>query len=90
MAPKELACFSVLAAVALGAQRLAKVNLRGGNEVPLSLFMMSIAESTERKSSVDSIAMSPVREFERLLAKLKFGSSAASIAKSGRRDLQKS
>ena len=69
MAPIELSVSSVLAAVALAAQSVGSVVLRSGAVVPLSLFLLAIAESTERKSSVDGIAMSPVRDFERELAK---------------------
>ena len=68
MAPLELSVSSVLAAVALAAQSVGSVVLRSGHVVALSLFLLAIAELTERKSSVDSIAMSPVRDFERELA----------------------
>jgi Protein of unknown function (DUF3987) len=70
MAPTELGVSSVLAAVALAAQSVGSVVLRSGANVPLSLFLLAIAESTERKSSVDSIAMAPVKDYERELFKL--------------------
>ena len=68
MAPVELGVSSVLAAVALAGQSVGSVVLRGGSVVPLSLFLLAVAASTERKSSVDKIAMSPVELFEKELA----------------------
>lgn len=70
MAPLELSVSSVLAAVALAAQSVGSIVLRSGAVVPLSLFLLPIAESTERKSSVDGIAMSPVKDYERELAEV--------------------
>jgi hypothetical protein len=70
MAPTELSVSSVLASVALAAQSVGSIVLRSGAVVPLSLFLLAIAESTERKSSVDGIAMAPVRGYERELAEI--------------------
>jgi Protein of unknown function (DUF3987) len=70
MAPTELCVSSILAAVALAAQSVGSVVLRSGAIVPLSLFLLAIAESTERKSSVDGIAMAPVKDYERELAEV--------------------
>ena len=68
MAPTELGVSSVLAAVALAAQSVANVTLRSGSAAPLSLYLLPIAETTERKSSVDGYAMAPVADYERELA----------------------
>jgi hypothetical protein len=70
MAPIELSVSAVLAAVSLGAQGVGNVVLRGGKVVPLSLFLLPIAVTTERKSSVDGYAMAPVLEYERQLAEV--------------------
>jgi len=70
MAPTELGVSSVLAAVSLAAQGVGNVVLRGGKVVPLSLFLLAIAETTERKSSVDGYAISPVEAYERELAEV--------------------
>jgi hypothetical protein len=70
MAPTELCVSSTLAAVALASQSVGSVVLRSDAVVPLSLFLLAIAESTERKSSVDSIAMAPVKDYERQLAEV--------------------
>ena len=61
MAPIELGVSSVLSAVALAVQGLANAVMPNGKEIPLSLFALSIAELTERKSSVDGYAMMPIR-----------------------------
>ena len=70
MAPTELCVSSTLAAAALASQSVGSVVLRSGAVVPLSLFLLAIAESTERKSSVDSIAMAPVKDYECQLAEV--------------------
>ena len=38
-----------------------------GREFPASLYLISIAESGDRKTAVDNIAMSPVRNYEKML-----------------------
>ncbi len=68
MAPIELSASAVLAAVSLGAQGVGNVELRGGKVVPASLYLLPIAKTTERKSSVDGYAMAPVAEYESALA----------------------
>ena len=57
---------SVLAAAALAAQPLANV-LIDGRRYPLSLFLVTIAGSGERKSAVDRLVLSPFRERQRSL-----------------------
>lgn len=65
-APVAIGAQSLLAASSLATQALADVKTLGGIR-PLSLFALTIAKSGERKSSCDSLAMEPVRSFEREL-----------------------
>jgi hypothetical protein len=63
-APTELAAQSVLAAASLAAQALADVRLPHGHGRPLSLFLMSVAASGDRKSATDEEALRPIRKRE--------------------------
>lgn len=63
-APDALCGQSVLAAASLAVQAHADVLVDGRRE-PLSLWAVTIAESGERKSAVDRIALEPHREHER-------------------------
>ena len=56
-----LAAQSVLAVGSLAAQRLADVHLPFGQTRPLSLFVVTLAGSGDRKSSADNEALIPVR-----------------------------
>lgn len=58
---------SLLAAASLAAQGLVDVH-HDGRVHPLSLWCLTVAESGERKSAVDSEAMRPARDYERVLA----------------------
>ena len=58
---------SVLGVASLAAQALADVRLPYGQSRPLSLFLLTIAESGDRKSSADNEAMAPVRKREERL-----------------------
>ena len=62
--PEALAANSVLAATALCAQPLADVQTLGGPR-PLSLFVLTIAQSGDRKTAADAVALGPVREHGR-------------------------
>ena len=55
-APLALCAQSVLAAASLAAQRHADV-LIDGRRCPLSLWLISVAESGERKTAVDQCAL---------------------------------
>lgn len=68
--PIECAANSVLAVASLAAQSRANVILPigEGKPAPLSLYLFTVLESGERKSSADSLALKPVRDFERHLA----------------------
>jgi hypothetical protein len=69
-----MAAQSVLAVASLAAQRLADVHMPFGQTRPLSLYLISIAASGERKSTGDNEALAPVdkheenlrREYERV------------------------
>lgn len=63
-APMALCAQSVLAVASVAAQGIADVELPTGQKVPLSLFLLSIAQSGERKSSVDRWATQPLQEEE--------------------------
>lgn len=67
-APDAVCGASLLAAVSLAVQGLADVH-HDGRVHPLSLWMLTVAESGERKSAVDAEAMRPARDFERELAR---------------------
>lgn len=62
-APIEIAANSVLAVVSLAVQGKVIIRTDHGS-IPPSLFFLTIAESGERKSSVDSAALKPVREHQ--------------------------
>ena len=61
---------SVLAVASLAAQGRADAVLPigQGKRTPLSVYCMTVLESGERKSTADSFALKPVRDFERELA----------------------
>jgi len=63
-APMDICANAVLAVAGLAAQPHADVQLPTGEVKPLSLFLMTIARSGERKTSTDSLALAPVREQE--------------------------
>lgn len=65
-APDALVAGSFLAAAAYAAQGLANLMV-DGRIYPLSLFLLTIAESGERKSATDEIATRPIRERQKAL-----------------------
>lgn len=67
-APDAVCGASVLAAASLAAQALADIEI-DGRIIPLSLWMLTIAESGERKSAIDAEAMRAARDYEKELAK---------------------
>lgn len=64
--PPVMAAQSVLAAAALAVQPFADAVL-DGRQCPLSLFMLTVAESGDRKSGVDKLATAPHKERQRQL-----------------------
>ncbi|MGK7863196.1 YfjI family protein [Falsiroseomonas sp. E2-1-a4] len=63
-APFALCAQSVLAATTLAVQAQRNVALPGSGEKPLTGLFVSVAESGERKSSVDRVALAPVYRIE--------------------------
>jgi uncharacterized protein DUF3987 len=63
-APMDICSNALLAVAGLAAQAHADVVLPTGEIKPLSLFLVTIAASGERKTSTDNLALSPVREQE--------------------------
>jgi hypothetical protein len=63
-APMDICANAVLAMGALAGQAHADVRLPTGETKPLSLFLITVARSGERKTSVDSLASVPVRQRE--------------------------
>lgn len=76
-APDAVCCASVLAVASLATQGLANVSM-DGRTIPLSIWMLSCAESGERKSAVDAQAMASVREWVRS-ARLHFDNEMAAF-----------
>ncbi|BAP77695.1 hypothetical protein MT1_0519 [Pseudomonas sp. MT-1] len=64
--PDALAAQSVLAAAAMAAQPHGNV-LRAGQVIPLSLFVLTVAESGDRKSAADRLALSAHHDRQRQL-----------------------
>ncbi len=63
--PEALTAGSVLSAAALAAQALADVVFPAtGQAKPLSLYMLTVGSSGERKSASDDFALAPVRQRE--------------------------
>lgn len=65
-APAAIAAHAVLSAAALAVQPIANVETLGGPS-PVSLFVLTIAQSGERKSACDRLAVEGVRAFEAAL-----------------------
>lgn len=65
--PKSMAACSALSALSLAAQGLASVRRTEGLLGSISIFTMILAESGERKTSVDEHFIRPVREYERAM-----------------------
>ncbi|MBI5722061.1 MAG: DUF3987 domain-containing protein [Burkholderiales bacterium] len=61
-APDALAAGSVLAAAAVAAQPFASVVMPHGQASPLSLYVVTSAESGDRKSATDAVACAPLEE----------------------------
>ena len=62
--PQAMAAQSVLATTALATQGHANVEL-DGRIYPLSLYLLTVASSGDRKTAVDRWALQPAREWER-------------------------
>jgi Protein of unknown function (DUF3987) len=66
--PIEMAAQSVLGVASLAAQPHADVVTPMGQTRPLSIFFVTVAESSDRKSTSDRESMVPVRMYEKKLA----------------------
>lgn len=66
-APIAICIQSLLGAVNLVVQGHANVKLPFGQEVPISCYFLTIAESGERKSSCDKEALAAIRKYEEQL-----------------------
>lgn len=64
-APLALCCQSVLAAASLAAQAHFDIKLPWGEQKPLSLFLLTVGESGERKSAVDGLVLGAGKAQER-------------------------
>lgn len=64
-APLALCAQSALSVASLVAQRLYNVGIHG-REHPLSLWLLTVAESGERKSAADAVLCREVKEWERV------------------------
>ena len=65
--PLALGSQSVLAAAAIAAQGHINIRLPTGAIKPVSLYLLTVGESGERKSSGDRLAMEPIRRYEACL-----------------------
>ncbi|MEX6662477.1 YfjI family protein [Pseudomonas sp. W2-17] len=63
-APKELIFFSALSAAAIAVQNLNNMIKPTGQEIPLSLNILIVADSGERKSTVERVFFESIRSFE--------------------------
>jgi hypothetical protein len=63
--PPAMAAQSVLSAAALGVQGHYDATHPLGHQVPVSLLLITVAESGERKSTADNLATEAVREYEK-------------------------
>lgn len=63
-APVALVAASVLSALSVAAQGLADVERSSGLRGPCSIFTLTIAESGERKSSVDNLVTAGIKSWE--------------------------
>lgn len=62
--PEAIAAHSVLASVAVAVQGHVLVRMPTQQLRPVSLFLATIADSGDRKTSADQIAMAPITEYE--------------------------
>lgn len=62
--PPAMAAQSVLSAAAMAAQPHGDA-VRDGQVIPLSLFMLTVAESGDRKSAADKLALTAHRQYQR-------------------------
>ncbi len=66
-APDAICAQSVLAAASLAVQAHANV-IMTGREIPLSVFFITVAESGDRKSATDKVALKSISDWQKMLA----------------------
>lgn len=66
-APIAICAQSTLSAVTLAVQALADVKLPIGTVKPISNYFLSVAETGERKTSCDNLALAPIKQYEQKL-----------------------
>lgn len=66
-ASPDLIASSVLGVMALACQDLFDISPKQNLRIPVSLYQIILAESGERKTTVDKILMTPIRDLERKL-----------------------
>ncbi|USU01362.1 YfjI family protein [Pseudomonas siliginis] len=64
-APRGLILSTALTAIAIVSQGLIDVRKPNGQVVPTSLMVLTIADSGERKSTVENVFLGPLRDFQR-------------------------
>lgn len=64
-APLAMCCQSVLAAASLAVQPHYDIKLPWGERKPLSLFLLTVGESGERKSGIDDLVLGAAKKQER-------------------------
>jgi hypothetical protein len=67
--PVAIAANAVLAAASFATQSHADVETLGGSARPLSLYVLTIAASGDRKTAADDVALVPMREHRKRLTK---------------------
>lgn len=65
-APDAICAQSVLGATSLATQPYANVSI-DGRKYPLSLFLITVAESGDRKSATDKLALKPLYDWQKML-----------------------
>ncbi|HHR6443365.1 TPA: YfjI family protein [Providencia alcalifaciens] len=63
-APIPLIASTVISTISLSCQNLIDVNVEGVFKSPVSLFLFVIANSGERKTTVDKLVMNPIYEYD--------------------------
>ena len=62
--PAPLVLNAVLASISASAQGIADVEIYSGSRKPISLFLAAIAESGDRKTSIDEIFASQFKQYD--------------------------
>src|SRR5262249_18452715 len=65
-APDAICAQSILGAASLVCQPFANIEI-DGRTMPLSLFLLTVAESGDRKTATDNAALGPIYEYQKML-----------------------